>query len=265
MSSPKVLCRLPGSSDEEDIEDLLWWFLLESFESKSVWVISPWITHFNLSREVLYHPYVASSDVIKILENLSKYAEVNVLVRCIDDFVSPDVVYTAYEIYNSILGGGLKLKDIAIVAEYFNSKLDDILKRLSSMEKLARLNINLKTDLKTDMSLIHRKVPPRLHAKLYINDKFALVGSANLTYHGMSRSGNWECMLMFKNGDGVYERLKEYAEKLFKRGHSFNDCVQSVIKVVNESLKPFNVELKSLDDFRELLTLVQRVLKEASY
>lgn len=251
----KVLCRIPGEGSGEDIEDLVWLFFLESFESMNgVWIVSPWVSAFNFKRDLVYLPYVFTKNTVEILKKLAEHTEVHVLTRCFDDFVSLDTLYVLYKAY---VGDERLPKD---VASYFYARVAESMRRLESLEEIVRTGVSVKTDIERGVS--SGRILPRLHAKLYVNDKIAIVGSANFTYMGISRTGNWECAIMVTNGDLLYTKIRDYTIKLFEKGRTFSKCVSSVINDVNNTLGQFNIKLNDLYDLKRLFNEIQEYLKK---
>ena len=234
----------------DDLENFMRIFLLDSFESKFVYIISPWISAFKFTRKIIYYPFVSSYDVVDVLKALhSQGVEIHVLARCFDDFLSPDLIYILYMIYN---------KNVSIPRDillYLKHQLEGILRRLEMAEKIIDIGVNFKTDFVSSQRPWYR-----LHAKIYVNEKWALIGSANFSYGGIVSNGNWECLLMVDSKDKLYNEIFSHAKKLFSIGISYNECKERIVNLMNKHLRKYNVPIDSFDNLKIMLRELYRSL-----
>jgi len=251
------VCRAPLDSENRkrlDPEDLVRLLLYESFNGHYLYIISPWISSFKFSRKFIYYPYVSTYDVVEVLDAILKNGvKVHMLIRCFDDFLSPDTIYALFAIYKSVsLSGSASSKPGAslpdIVTRYLKDQLETMLSRLETSEKFVRSGFNVKSDLG-----VRDNTYFRLHAKIYINEKFAVVGSANFTRSGVVKGGNWECLMLIERSSELYNEVLEEAERLYNSGKDFTECVERLLTLINDALKPLSVTIKSLDDLKTKL------------
>ncbi len=88
-------------------------FLLESFDDSNVNIVSPWITSFDFTKELIYPPNVSSRNSIEILEGLLKH--------------------------------GIYPKELIVeqlIREYFVEEAQRSLNKIRTWKKLINLNIN---------------------------------------------------------------------------------------------------------------------------
>jgi len=253
----RFVCRTPlvsGNEERLDPEDLVQLLLYESFNSKYLYIISPWVSSFRFSRKFIYYPYVSTHDVIEVLNAIHKNGvKVYMLIRCFDDFLSPDIIYALFTIYKSVSSSGSASSELRtslphIVAGYLKSQLKMMLNRLETSEKFVRSGFNVKSDLGA-----HDNTYFRLHAKIYVNDRLALIGSVNFTRSGVVKGGNWECLMLVEQDNELYKEVLKEAERLYNSGKDFTECIERLLTLINEALKPLGVTVKSLDELKTKL------------
>jgi len=248
------VCRAPLDGESEkrlDPEDLVRLLLYESFNSQYLYIISPWISSFRFSKKFIYYPYVSTYDVVEMLDAIRKNGvKVYILIRCFDDFLSPDMIYALFAIYKYMSSSGSASSKPGaslphIVVEYLKGQLEMMLNRLETSETFIKSGFDVKSDLGARDNTYFR-----LHAKIYINEKFALVGSANFTRSGVVKGGNWECLMLIERGSELYNEVLKEAERLYNSGKDFTECVERLLMLINDALKPLDVTIKSLDDLK---------------
>lgn len=212
-----IACRGRGNlTAGRSIEDLIRGFLHESFNSKFMYIISPWVANFEFSRSFIHYPWVSSTRVLDIIEAIiNKGVEVKVLTRCFDDALRFDVLDLADKIVNR---GSVDDE----IKGFIKSQLEDL---LGGIEAMLRLSEVLGDNLLFDLGI--GDLGGRLHTKLYINDKHALVGSANFTKSGIidsSNWANWECLIAIKSGETGYRELLNVAEGYLNAARGFSEC-----------------------------------------
>ena len=198
------------------IEDLIRGFLHESFNSSFMYIISPWVTNFEFSRPFIHYPWVSSTRVLDVIEAIiNKGVEVKVLTRCFDDALRFDVLDLAGKIVNR---GSVDDE----VKGFIKSQLEDL---LGGIEAMLRLSEVLGDNLLFDLGI--GDLGRRLHTKLYINDKHALVGSANFTKSGIidsSNWANWECLIAIKSSETGYGELLNITKGYLNAARGFSEC-----------------------------------------
>lgn len=242
----RVACSSPGSAGG-GLEDLLHLFLLASFDSSEVIIVSPWISSFELSRKLVYYPYVSSRAIDEILRALGESEigggarrSVRVGTRCFD-FIDYQLLALAYEIAES----GTRSRRSLV--EYVRESIEGLRDRVAALLKFGQMTgVEFRFDL-----------GQRLHSKVYVNDFMVLLGSANFTHSGVHR--NYECLYaIFKEKEEVYWKLKDYAEALLKSMETYYSCERSVLSSVSSSV---GLKLSSL---RELVALLDYIVRRIS-
>ncbi|ADN49593.1 hypothetical protein Vdis_0180 [Vulcanisaeta distributa DSM 14429] len=235
------------------IEELMRRFLHESFGSKYIYIISPWITPFTLSSRFIHYPYVSSNNVIDVLKALSNSGVgVKVLMRCIDDSMDIQLI--------RVLTNLVRERQIILnneVKSFFRDRIDDFLNRANAMIDLARdLKDAVRFDLGADDKLLTWY---RLHTKLYINDHSVIMGSANFTRGGILDDGNWECVSHFTKEENteIYNYALRVAQHYFSISKGFSDCERRVVRIVNEFGGVVNEPIYSIEDLIEYLERVR--------
>jgi len=226
-----------------DIEDFFMLFLMDSFDSDFVYIISPWITPFKFTRKVVYYPFISSYNMVDVLTSLKKNGvKVFLLTRCFDDFLSPDTIYMLHRV---------KEESIKLPQELYRFLADQVssaLYRLNCLEEIISKGIECKFDLG-----LQDKNRFRLHAKIYVNNKYALIGSANFTRSGVVRNGNWECLLRVESSSRVFKVILDAADKLYDAGRSYDDCQKRILQLINNYLKGSGIVINGIQDLKKLL------------
>jgi len=242
----RILCRHRNIRQRDDIEDLLRIFLIDSFESNEIYIISPWVSSFKFNRKVIYYPYLSTYSVDEVLKILIDCGvKVNILVRCFDDFISPELIYFLYKVST----GSIKLT--LDLLNYLKRELERILYRLNTAKRIEESGVNIRTDLGIgdDMNVWYR-----LHSKIYINNKYALIGSANFTRGGIVKNGNWECLIKVPSNYPLYKDIVDYAKKYYDHGRDYNECINRVLNIINRYLSPLNIPVRNLDDLKKIIS-----------
>ena len=253
-----MVCKDAGGSVQfrVSIEELMIRFFHESFRSGRVYVVSPWVTAFNLSIKFIHMPYVNNNNVAEVLRALvNKGVEVRVLTRCVDESLDVQFMRVLINLHRR---GGLKLPDE--VRELFRRNIEDFINRAESLVRLASdLGDNLRFDLgdKDDLFAMYR-----LHSKLYINDYSVIMGSANFTRGGVLDGGNWECVIRFARGENeeLYRYALNVAEHYFNISRGFGDCERRVVRIVNTVVGSLDEPIYGIEDLIDYLGRVRESL-----
>ena len=235
--------RFRGSRGNIDVEDLFRLFLIDTFNSEFMYIISPWVTSFRLTKKVIYYPFISSYSVVDILNALKDNGvKVFLLTRCFDDALSPDVVYILYKIKE----GSIRLSPA--LYKFLRNQVNFMYRRLEYVEKIIGTGINCKFDI----GVQDRESQFRLHAKIYVNDKYALLGSANFTRSGIVRGGHWECLVRINSDSKIYYKILESAIKLYNAGRSYEECLRRITYLVTTHFGD-NVKINGIQDIKNLL------------
>lgn len=72
------------------------------------------------------------------------------------------------------------------------------------------------------------RILPKLHAKIYVGDTHAMLGSSNFSWNGLQyqKEGN----IRVKHTHPRYEQIKKVADYYFEQGHPFNDNLIDLLK-----------------------------------
>jgi phosphatidylserine/phosphatidylglycerophosphate/cardiolipin synthase-like enzyme len=201
--------------------------LFTAFESKKLYIISPWLSIFNFKLKFVYYPYVSSTSVEDVLKAIiDSGVRIYMFTRCFD-FLDLELIGIAYR--------GVVSKSML---SYIKGSLSDMIERAETLLRLANLkDLSIKFDLDN-----------RLHSKVYVNDHMAILGSANFTYSGLYR--NIECIAVVGRDETIHQVLRKYAETLSGGFRGFPECENYVLN----SLKSIaGIRLGSLKELLELL------------
>ena len=194
-----LICKVAGSSTSSlSVESLIRRFLHETFDSKFLYIISPWITLFEFERPFIHLPFVEARRVDEVFRAfVFAGIDVRVLMRCVDDSVDIGLLRllrllrNVRKIFPDVFGTSQQYIAGEIL-KYIADRISELIKTIKIVNALRDiLGENLRFD--TPASGWHQ----RLHTKLYLNDRSAIVGSANFTRSGILSDGNWECLLHF--------------------------------------------------------------------
>lgn len=255
-----IACRGKGGVITEgcSIEDLIRCFLHDSFDSKFVYIISPWITNFEFSKPFVHYPWVSSFRVLDVIRALiDKVGEVKVLTRCFDDAVRFDLLDLVSKVVNQ--SGNVD----EYVRGFIKSQLQDLLDGINAVLSLRdALHDFLLFDL--GVNELRDGLRRRLHTKLYINDKYALLGSANFTNSGVVDSfgwGNWECLMLIRRDrdENTYSGLLHVAEDYLKSARGFDDCRKRFVSILRRfpNLLPWPIS-----DVEDVVDVLEKLIEE---
>jgi phosphatidylserine/phosphatidylglycerophosphate/cardiolipin synthase-like enzyme len=242
-----LACKGPDLRVDKSPEELMMCFLHESFDGKFLWIISPWVTFFKLSKRLVHYPYVSSGDVVDIIEALVKAGvEVRMLTRCIDDALEPGFM----RLIGSVSDGGEVPDGLRI---YVREGIDEILGKINTILRLKEI---LKDNLRFDFRGAGQY--GRLHTKLYINENSAVIGSANFTWSGIADRGNWECLLYYKRveNEALYAEARSVAEAYFDNGARYEQCEEVTIRKALE-YRLVDEPIISFEDMTRYLEVVK--------
>jgi len=87
----------------------------------------------------------------------------------------------------------------------------------------------------------------KIHAKVYVGNKYALIGSANLTASAF-KGYNYECLMLLSKAEDsvVFEKVRNYAEKYFVNAILEEECEK---RFLNE-LKRLGLHFNSLSEVK---------------
>ncbi|MCC6064893.1 MAG: phospholipase D-like domain-containing protein [Thermofilum sp.] len=215
-------------------------FLLEEARVRggSLYIVSPWISDVTFERRLIYLPYLDAGGVLEALEQLASAGKsVFVVTRYYDDVLKPDLLYTWAQLFQLLEQGSREELD-----ELRRELKDDVSFSLSRIEALDEI---------LRMEGVRVRFNNRVHAKLYVGERLAIIGSANLTF--MS-TRNEECVIVAsKDGDGdLYRRAREYAEEVYASA-SEERSYERVYLSRLQRLEKLGLRFSSLESLREWL------------
>jgi len=215
-------------------------FLLEEARVRggSLYIVSPWISDVKFERRLIYLPYLDAGGVLEALEQLASAGKsVFVVTRYYDDVLKPDLLYTWAQLFQLLEQGSREELD-----ELRRELKDDVSFSLSRIEALDEI---------LRMEGVRVRFNNRVHAKLYVGERLAIIGSANLTF--MS-TRNEECVIVAsKDGDGdLYRRAREYAEEVYASA-SEERSYERVYLSRLQRLEKLGLRFSSLESLREWL------------
>jgi len=250
-----LICKVAGSSTSSlSVESLIRRFLHETFDSRHLYIISPWITLFEFERPFIHLPFVEARRVDEVFRAfVFAGIDVKVLMRCVDDSIDVGLL-RLLRLLRNIRGifpdvFGTSQQYIAgEILKYIVDRISELIKTIKIVNALRDiLSENLRFD--TPASGWHQ----RLHTKLYLNDKSAIVGSANFTRSGISTDGNWECLLHFTKDAKLYEDAFKVARHHFDVSKGFDECERATLSLVNR-LKLLDKPVSGLEELENYLT-----------
>ena len=251
-----LICKVAGfSTSSLSVESLIRRFLHETFDSKFLYIISPWITLFEFERPFIHLPFVEARRVDEIFRAfVFAGIDVRVLMRCVDDSIDVGLLRllrllrNIREIFPDVFGASQQY----IAGEflkYIADRIGELIKTIKIANTLRDiLGENLRFDIPA--SGWHQ----RLHTKLYLNDRSAIVGSANFTRSGILSDGNWECLLHFtRDAKKLYEDALKVAHSHFDASKGFDECERATLSLVNR-LQLLDKPATSLEELESNLT-----------
>ena len=186
------------------------WFLLEEARTRggSLYIVSPWISNIKFDNRLIYLPYLDAENVLDALGQLASAGKnVFVVTRYYDDVLRPDVLYTwatLYRLYGRQSRGVSCPSELDVLWRELKDEVRFALGRIEPLEALLR------------MENIRVMFNNRVHAKLYVGERYAIIGSANLTT--ASAFKNEECVIVVsRDGDEVlYHQAREQAVAMYE-------------------------------------------------
>jgi len=240
--------RTIGSSKiEQAFLDLFYEeFLTE--EHDDIYIISPWITPFSFSKKIVVYPYIVADNIVDVLLGLVKIGvKVKILTRCIDDLLPLDKLYLVDLILQSA-GDEVNYKVLREIYDYLINDIKWAINRMKAIILLSKSGIEIRYDVGEDL------YSNRLHSKMYVGSKKAIIGSANLTQSGIvDNRGNKEFILVVDREEPLYEKIREAAIKYFEQGYNFERCEKRIIRTINRILTE---KFISLNDFMKYMERV---------
>jgi phosphatidylserine/phosphatidylglycerophosphate/cardiolipin synthase-like enzyme len=215
-------------------------FLLEEARVRggSLYIVSPWISDVRFERRLVYLPYLDAGGVLEALEQLASAGKsVFVVTRYYDDVLKPDLLYTWAQLFQLLEQGSREELD-----ELRRELKDDVSFSLSRIEALDEI---------LRMEGVRVRFNNRVHAKLYVGERLAIIGSANLTF--MS-TRNEECVIVAsRDGDGdLYRRAREYAEEVYASASEERSYERVYLSRLRR-LEKLGLRFSSLESLREWL------------
>ncbi len=236
------------------IEELIKRFLHESFNSKYVYIISPWITSFELDSRFIHYFYVSSNNVIDVLKALTNSGiDVKVVTRCLDDSMDVQLI----RILTNIVQRERDTELNDDIKAFFRDRINEFLDRAIALVSLAD---DLRDSLRFDLGANDELFPwYRLHTKLYVNERSIIMGSANFTRGGILDGGNWECVIHFTKDENtnLYNEALRVAQHYLSISKGFEDCERRVVRIINEFGGVINEPVYSIEDLIEYLGRVR--------
>lgn len=246
-----LVCKVTSSPTSSlSVESLIRRFLHETFDSRYLYIISPWITLFEFERPFIHLPFVETRRVDEVFRALDfAGVDVRVLMRCVDDSIDLGLLrlLRLYKLSQEMFGMSQQHVNSEIL-KYIVNRVGELLKTLRIVITLRDiLGENIRFD--TPASGWHQ----RLHTKLYLNDKSAILGSANFTRSGILTDGNWECLLHFTRDAKLYQDALKVAHRHFDASKGFDECEGATLSLVNR-LKLLDKPATSLEELENYLT-----------
>jgi phosphatidylserine/phosphatidylglycerophosphate/cardiolipin synthase-like enzyme len=247
-----LICKVAGlSTSSLSVESLIRRFLHETFDSKFLYVISPWVTLFEFERPFIHLPFVEARRVDEVFRAfVFAGIDVRVLMRCVDDSIDVGLLRLLRLLRNNRDVCRTSQQYIAgEILKYIADRISELIKTVKIVNTLRDiLGENLRFDIPA--SGWHR----RLHTKLYLNDRSAIVGSANFTRSGILSDGNWECLLHFtRDAKKLYEDALKVAHSHFDSSKGFDECERATLSLVNR-LQLLDKPATSLEELESYLT-----------
>jgi phosphatidylserine/phosphatidylglycerophosphate/cardiolipin synthase-like enzyme len=215
-------------------------FLLEEARVRggSLYIVSPWISDVGFERRLVYLPYLDAGSVLEALEQLASAGKsVFVVTRYYDDVLRPDLLYTWAVLFRLLKRGSREELD-----ELWRELKDDVSFSLSRIEALDEL---------LRMEGVHVRFNNRVHAKLYVGERLAIIGSANLT---LMSTRNEECVIVARrdeDGD-LYRQAREHAEEMYESAREERSYERVYLSRLRR-LQELNLWFGSMETLREWL------------
>jgi len=211
-----------------------------SHRGGELYIISPWITKISFERRLVYHPYLDAGDSVEALAQLAKLGKrIYVVTRYHDDVLKPYKLYFWYQLYRAYMK-----ETTPELIELYNEMVEEVkqtLHRIEILEELSRINgVSLKFNSK-------------VHSKIYVGEKYAIIGSANFTAPAW-KNLNDECILLISREEEVYSPIKKYAEEYFHKAMCENAYLKALLqKLYNSKLNFLGLNFDSLEAIKSFL------------
>lgn len=121
---------------------------------------------------------------------------------------------------------------------------------------------------KINLGIVEFRFRNKLHAKIYVGDSFAILGSSNFSHSGLVSQD--EANIRIKNSGAVndqYSSIKQIAESYYEESTNYNDKIVDLLKTLikevtwQEALARAIAEVLEgdwLNEYKEILTKLQR-------
>jgi len=211
-----------------------------SYRGGELYIISPWITKISFKRRLVYHPYLDAGDSVEVLTQLAKLGKrIYVVTRYYDDVLKPYKLYFWYQLYR------VYMKETAPeLSELYNEMTKEIKQTLHRMEALEEL---------AKIKGIAVKFNSKIHSKIYVGEKYAIIGSANFTTPAL-KNLNDECILLISREEEAYTSIKKYAKKYFHNALCEKECLRMLLQKLHSSKLNFSeLNFDSLETIKTFL------------
>jgi hypothetical protein len=250
-----LICKVASSPTSSlSVESLIRRFLHETFDSKYLYIISPWITLFEFERSFIHLPFVETRRIDDVFRAfVFAGIDVRILMRCVDDAIDIELLRLLRllrknrGIFQEVFGASRQYI-ASETLKYIVSHIDSLIKTIKIVNALRDiLGENLRFDIPAS------EWYQRLHTKLYLNDRSAIIGSANFTRSGILTDGNWECLLHFTKDTKLYEDALKAARSHFDVSKGFDECERATLSLVNR-LELLDKPVTGLEELEGYLT-----------
>lgn len=227
---PEVYCTTRGGNL---LEDAFKHFLVEE-AGGDLYIVSPWISEVIFERRLVYHPYLDAESSIKALTQLARLGTVYIVTRYYDDVLSPSKMLSWQHIHRAF-----KESPTPFLRELYMEVVEEIKKVLDRIAALEKL---------TQVDNIYVRFDNRIHAKIYVGNKYAMLGSANFTTYAL-KNYNYECLLLIRRNENeeLFEMVRSFAKRYFENASEKEECERAFLRRLERLGLYFNslAEVKS--------------------
>mgnify|MGYP000347782792 CR=1 FL=1 len=224
-----------STQESKLLEEFFKRFLAEE-AGRELYIISPWISEVRFERRLVYHPYLDAESSVEALAQLARLSNVYIVTRYYDDVLSPSRILSWQQIYKAY-----RESPTPTLEELYKEVIEEIksvLIRIRTLERLSRIDN------------IHVRFNNRIHAKIYVGERYAIVGSANFTTYALKNYNN-ECILLIskEENEELFKRIRSYARIYFEEAFKEPECEKTFLR----RLKRLGLHFNSLAELRSAL------------
>ena len=237
---PEVYCTLHS---RELLEEVFKRFLIEETDEEGeLFIISPWITRVGFEEPLVYHPYLDAEDNIEALTQLAELGKrIFIVTRYYDDILKPNRIYSWYQLYKVYVTNPL-----SELGELYREMVEEVRHILSRIEALEELTVR---------NNIFVRFNNRIHAKIYVGKKYAIIGSANFTRYAL-KNFNDECVLLIsrEEEEELYLQIRGYAARYFNTALNEELCERNFLRRLSASkLDRLGIRFENLASVKSFL------------